>query len=285
MQFQINSPDKYCCILIVLLLAFSACKKGQPVETQRFSKLSIPFLFVSDTPPLDLYLNEKLATTTVGSSLDPVSIPVGVPVHITLKKAKQEEILKDTIITADKAATSLMFAYNESLGFNRFINSNDFVRPAADSAAFMFYNNYQNFGSGSIDIIFYSDKNGNTIAEPEEEIGALRNIPLGKLSEKITFARPANPDEMLNIYTLAVDSKTKRNPDNEEVNVLYGLAANQLNVGFNDIFSPPAFGLPYGKINVGKIVTFPWEMDVDDGSGGTVRKLFHIYEQGFLFKY
>lgn len=279
--------QRYLLYFMVILLTFSACKKGELVKAQQFSELAIPVLF-SDTPPLDLYLNGQLADSTVfGNGFSHINIPLGSPVQITLRKKHEQEALRDTTITANTTATSLMYAYNEALGFNRFMNSSEFIRPPQDSAAFMFYNNYQNFGNGRIDIIFYADRDGSFTAEPNEEIGALRNIPLGKLSERISFPRPANSNAEPDIYFLVVDTDTKRNIDNETVNALYGIPENYFSLSLKDVFPISSYGSAYGAINVAKVDPFPWEMDVDDGSGtgNTVHKLFNLYTTVFFFKY
>ncbi|MBZ4192288.1 hypothetical protein [Niabella beijingensis] len=269
-------------VFVFIFFAFAGCKKAEPVATQHFTELNIPMLF-SDTPPMDLYLNGRLADSTfnIGASFNNIIIPRGARVEIALKKAHTEEVLQDTSIIASEAVASLMFAYNETLGFNKFVSGSDFIRPASDSTAFMIFNNYEHFGNGLIDVVFYEDKNGDWMGTSEEEIGVLRNIPFGKLSEKISF--PKSRD--LDIFMLVLDPATNSNADYETVNQAYGLGKNYFSYVMRDIFPPATYGPPFGIINVIRVDAFPFDMQVDDGSGNPVNKTFNLYTAGYFFKY
>ncbi|SKD08995.1 hypothetical protein SAMN05660461_4872 [Chitinophaga ginsengisegetis] len=210
-----------------------SCKKGTVLEGEKFVEVYIPFVFnTGDT--LDLLVDGKLAQTqTTSRSFFNVVLKQKDQLNISIRKTGSTEVLKDTTVTVSSEKISLGYAYEPSLGFNRFVKPGDFERPSSDSIAFILINKYTGFGSGKINVTIYRNNSKDYTANPADSVTTIKNIALGTMSEKIVL--PANSgDGTKNLYVIIVRDAVSGVDGYQEYYTDYGMPANSASVFINE---------------------------------------------------
>ncbi|RAK37575.1 UNVERIFIED_ORG: hypothetical protein DFS12_103544 [Chitinophaga ginsengisegetis] len=231
------------CILLGMQLL--SCKKGTVLEGEKFVEVYIPFVIqTGDT--LDLYIDGKLAQTqTTNRRFFNVVLKQKEQLNISIHKAGAAEALVDTTVTVKTDRVSLSYAYDPTLGFNRFVNPGDFDRPSSDSIAFILVNNYTGFGSGKINVTIYRNNSKDYTANPADSVTTIKNIALGAMSEK--FVLPAySADGTRNLYVGVVRDAVSGMDGYGEYNADYGPANGAYLFINDDATSSAANGLING---------------------------------------
>ena len=258
------------CILLGMQLL--SCKKGTVLEGEKFVEVYIPFVFkAGDT--LDLYLDGKLAQTqTTNRSSFNVVMKQKEQLNISIHKAGVAVALIDTTVAVKTDRVSLSYAYDPTLGFNRFVNPGDFDRPSADSIAFIFANKYTNFGSGRINVTIYRNNSKDYTANPADSVTIIKDIALGAMSEKVVL--PAKTaDGTKNLYIIIVRDAASGIDGYQEYTTDYGMPANSAYTFINDDNAASAAN---GLINGIAIVPFIY----DSGS-----KIYNLPDVSVAFQF
>lgn len=218
-------------IVVLLLCILSgmqllSCKKGQPLEGEQFMELTIPSVFSTDDS-LDMYVDGRLELSRVnkGGSLDKIILKRKDQITVSIHKAGTDIVLKDTTVTVTTEKITLSYAYDASLGFNQFVKSGDFARPGADSIAFILINKYTDFGSGKINVTIYRNNSYDYTANPADSVTTIKNIALGKMSEKVVLPDKA-ADGTKNLYVIVVRDAVTGVDGNGEYITDYGQPVN-----------------------------------------------------------
>lgn len=212
------------CILLGMQLL--SCKKGVPLEGERFIELTVPSVF-STEDSLDMYVDGRLEVSRVnkGGNFDRIILKRKDQITISIHKAGTDIVLKDTTVTVQTEKIALAYAYDPSLGFNQFVKPGDFERPGADSIAFILINKYTDFGSGNINVTIYRNNSYDYMAYPEDSVTIVKNIAPGKMSEKIVLPDKA-ADGTKNLYVIVVRDAVTGTDGNGEYIIDYGLPVN-----------------------------------------------------------
>lgn len=232
----------------------------------------IPFVFeTSDT--LDLYVDGKLVQTqTTNRGSFSVVLKQKEQLNISIHKTGEAAALTDTTVTVKTDRVSLSYAYDPALGFNRFVKAGDFVRPSADSIAFIIANKYTNFGSGRINVTIYRNNSKDYTANPADSVTIIKDIALGAMSEKIVL--PAKTaDGTKNLYIIVVRDAISGMDGYQEYTTDYGMPANAAYTFIND---DNAANAASGLINGIAIVPFIY----DSGS-----KIYNLPDVSVAFQF
>jgi hypothetical protein len=256
-------------LLVSIFLLFTSCKKGELIAETKYVSISIYKLF-SDSPSMDVYINGQLNSTMLqGEQSLGILLPSNSgQITVSIKKHGESDVLIDTVLTSVTAGTGLTYLYNEQLGFNQFIGSN-FRRPAADSIAFQFVNNF-NYGSGKINVFIYTSVDGYSYTA-ENKIDSLMNISSNKGSDVRTLPYlDANGQRIL--YTVVVE---------DAVTGYNGTAEYLIDIGLDPTIGGwPLSGTPTdltpGKLSILKVENFPY-----DENG----KHYEQYSMSTIFEY
>jgi hypothetical protein len=259
-------------LCIVLGMQLLSCKKGTLLEGEKFMEVYIPFVFeTGDT--LDLYVDGKKVQTQPVKRGFPFNVVLKQKdqLNISIRKTGTTTILKDTTVAVKTERLALSYAYDPTLGFNRFVNPGDFDRPSSDSIAFILLNNYTDFGSGKINVTIYRNNSKDYTANPADSVTTIKDIALGTMSEK--FVLPVSSvDGTKNLYVAVVRDAVSGVDGYGEYNSDYG-PANAAYVFINDDATSSAAN---GFINGIKINLFKY----DSGS-----KIYYLPDAAIAFQF
>lgn len=223
-----------------------SCRKGTLAEGERFAELNISFPIITEDS-LDIYVDGKLEKSqrNQGQLFPAIIFRYKDEITVSIHKKGDTKSLRDTVIQVRGDRLSLSFAYDPTLGFNRFVKPGDFVRPSADSIAFILINKYNNFGSGKINVTIYRNNSQDYTANPSDSVTTIKNLTLGSMSEKIIL--PAKmPDGTKNLYVIVVRDAVTGIDGNAEYIKDFGQPEN---AAYNFINADNAANAASGLIN------------------------------------
>lgn len=177
-------------LLLLVSTTFFSCTKSDPMGETKMIQFSVTKIF-EDSPPINVYMDDELIFTLGrGGVADAIILPEGRrEVTLTLKKKDDEVLLADTVITLADADLGLVYMYSELLGFNKFVDGNEFKRPTADSLSVQFYNAFD-YGSRSSNIYVHKVDHGDAGSAYNPAVppaASFMNVPFNATTGVVTL--------------------------------------------------------------------------------------------------
>ncbi|RAI99689.1 hypothetical protein LX64_04234 [Chitinophaga skermanii] len=198
------------CSLFLLgcVVSFTACKKGEAVETIKLTAISVGAN--GEDIPLDVYVNGKKLGSVNGinpvlrqQSIVPQTLD---SLRISYNRHDDGALVRDTVIKQVKGDVYLDLQYMPSLNIVQF-GSLQIDRPSNDSIAVSFLNDV-NFESKKITVQIFISHDGGFTYDPSEKVFEQKDLAFGAYSNFVKLpVRDAN-GQLIDYAANFIDSET-----------------------------------------------------------------------------
>lgn len=191
--------------IVLLLLVFVSCRKGELPEAYYFSKIQVQNLSFPNSPDVDVRFNGKSLGNILSGRNGTFDLNTAKG-KLELYKANTDSLLADTLITLEKnVQNNFRFAYYKDLDLVGFLGNSAAI--SADTIAFQILNNlgnyYKTYTDLDLHIFFYNYETG-TLDETGYVIEHFQNVKLSATTYKLDFA---TNDGTPNVYVCRLVDK------------------------------------------------------------------------------
>jgi len=168
---------------ILSVVLFTACKKGEPIETYSFAKFQVNYKSFVDAPDVTVNIDSiSMGVLTAGSGVSKLASPGGKKMKLTVKRASTGEVLLDSTFTPGVNNLFTLFI-SDALGISEFYTP-PATQPQPDKIRIQLFHHIKTEVEHKVNFKFYTDPVGDgSVFEPTEY--ELNNVAYGQLSEVI----------------------------------------------------------------------------------------------------
>lgn len=168
---------------ILSVVLFTACKKGEPVETFSFAKFQVNYKSFVDAPDVTVNIDSiSLGVISGGGNVSKLASLAEKKMTLTVKRTSTGEVLLDSTFTPGVSNNFTLFI-SDALGISEFYTP-PATQPKPDEIRIQLFHHIKDTAEHDVTFKFFIDPTGDfSVFEPTEY--ELKNVKYGQLSDII----------------------------------------------------------------------------------------------------